>query len=52
MEYDGAVGMGYIEDKETLTVRQVTFAKDGATVEPTAVDPVALSETLRDILQL
>jgi hypothetical protein len=43
--YDGAVGMGYIEDKELLTIRSLDF---------TVKDPgrIIVSETLRDLLSL
>jgi hypothetical protein len=43
--YDGAVGMGYIEDKELLTIRSLDFTVKGP-------GRIIVSETLRDLLSL
>jgi hypothetical protein len=41
--------MGYIEEKERLTLQQVTFMERGKEVALAAVDPVVFSETIRDL---
>ncbi len=51
-EYSGAVGMGYIEDKEILSIESVTFTKDGKPAKIGEVDPVIVSEVLRDLAAL
>jgi len=52
-EYDGAVGMGYIDEKETLTLSSVSFERrvDRTTKDLALgdVDAVVLSEVLRDL---
>jgi hypothetical protein len=52
--YEGAVGMGYIEEKEPLTVRSLRVC-DGRTHRPlpiAEVDPLVVSEVLRDVRSL
>lgn len=50
IEYDGAVGMGFIEPTETLTLTDATFAQArGPALALADVDPRFLSEVLVDI---
>jgi predicted DNA-binding WGR domain protein len=53
VEYDGAVGMHYIEEKELLTLREATFTPlSPARARPLPlreVDPIVLSEVMRDL---
>ena len=52
IQYSGAVGMGYIEPKETLVVEAVTFTKEGSKEEALRideVDPIIISEVLGDV---
>jgi hypothetical protein len=54
VEYEGAVGMGYIEEGETLTLREIHFeppARSGH-LPLAQIDPIVISEVLRDLHQL
>jgi hypothetical protein len=51
--YSGAVGMGYIEDKEMLTIESVTFTKEKSDALRIAdVDAIIVSEVLHDLAAL
>jgi hypothetical protein len=50
--YSGAVGMGYIEEKELLTIESVAFTRGRDQVPVEAVDPIVVSEVLRDLATL
>ncbi len=50
--YAGAVGMGYIEDKETLELESASFRVKGKAVPIGDVDPIFVSEVLRDVALL
>ena len=53
VEYDGAVGMGYIDEKETLTLSSISFERQvnrESTGLPIGdVDAIVVSEVLRDL---
>jgi hypothetical protein len=50
--YSGAVGMGYIDEKELLTIETITFKRGRDDVPIEAVDPIVVSEVLRDLATL
>jgi predicted DNA-binding WGR domain protein len=52
LTYAGAVGMGYIEEKEMLELEAAAFRRDGKAVPVRDVDPVFVSEVLRDVALL
>ena len=56
VEYSGAVGMGYIEEREQLVVETVTFTrtadKKAAPLRIDEVDPIVVSEVLGDLASL
>lgn len=52
VEYEGAVGMGYIEEDELLTISKVRFTRAGDTVPIAAVDPVLLSEVIGGVRRI
>jgi hypothetical protein len=51
--YDGAVGMGYIEESEICQLTTLHFQRTGGTaMKPGEVDPIVVSEVLRDLDEL
>jgi hypothetical protein len=50
--YSGAVGMGYIEEKELLTIESITFTRGRDPVAVETVDAIVVSEVLRDLATL
>ncbi|MFK8004558.1 MAG: DUF4132 domain-containing protein [Polyangiales bacterium] len=49
INFEGAVAVSYIEEKEPVDVRDIVFSKDGKELAPKNVEARFVSEVLRDV---